>query len=220
VIGTGADRVYPAANRTLAHQIAEGGLLISEFPLGTAPHPSHFPQRNRLISALSTGVLVVEAAVRSGSLITARLAGEQGRSVMAIPGSIHNPMARGCHRLIRDGAKLVETTDDVLEEIGGVLGSRAAPLQTGGVEAPEPSPNCDDSNALPPSHASLLAHLGHDPVSVDQLVERSGEPVAHVSSVLLMLELSGKVVREADGRFSLAAGRAGPAARDEVIHEN
>lgn len=205
VIGTGADRVYPAANRELAHEIARDGLLLSEFALGTAPHPSHFPQRNRLISALSAGVLVVEAAVRSGSLITARLAGEQGRAVMAIPGSIHNPMARGCHRLIRDGAKLVESTNDVLEEIGGQL----APAET----APQADPHrradtessATESGELPAAHRALLTCVGHDPVSVDQLVERSGEPVGHVSSVLLMLELSGHLNRDADGRFSRAA---------------
>lgn len=209
VIGTGADRVYPASNRRLAHEIAQHGLLLSEFALGTPPQPSHFPRRNRLISALSTGVLVVEAAVRSGSLITARLAGEQGRAVMAIPGSIHNPMARGSHRLIRDGAKLVESTQDILEEIGPQLAAAGdrPPKSTrpsSVLEQHDREKQTPDS-ALPASQSALLHWLGHDPVTIDFLVERSGEPAAHVSSVMLMLELGGHVHRQSDGRFCRTA---------------
>lgn len=204
VVGTGADRVYPAANRDLMHAIAQSGLVLSELPLGSAPRPHHFPRRNRLISALSAGVLVVEAALRSGSLITARLAGEQGRSVMAIPGSIHNPMSHGCHRLIREGARLVENSNDVLEEIGSSLhvptpattaAGRSAELIASDVES-------EFETQLPSAHRQLLDCLGHDPMRVDELVARSGEPTAHVSSMLLLLELSGHVARERDGRFT------------------
>ncbi|MEM9602397.1 MAG: DNA-processing protein DprA [Pseudomonadota bacterium] len=204
VVGTGADRVYPAANRALAHDIAQQGVLISEFPLGTAPRPHHFPRRNRLISAVSLGVLVVEAAVRSGSLITARQAGEQGRSVMAIPGSIHNPMARGCHRLIREGAKLVECSADVLEDIGPALAASSGHL-TPGADAERVTSNADAEpagTALPDAHRHLLHCLGHDTLSVDTLVTRTGDSVANVSSMLLLLELGGHVCREKDGRFS------------------
>lgn len=187
VVATGLDRVYPARHKELAHEIAARGAIVSEFPLGTPPLAEHFPNRNRLISGLSLGVLVVEAAVGSGSLITARLATDQGREVFAIPGSIHSPLSRGCHALIRQGAKLVETANDVLEELGAlarVAGeSRALPAD------------------LPAAQRQLLEHLGHDPASVDQLVERSGLTAEAVSSMLLQLELQGLVEAGAGGKY-------------------
>ncbi|MGB0866987.1 MAG: DNA-processing protein DprA [Granulosicoccaceae bacterium] len=199
VTGTGLDRVYPASNRELAHQLAEHGALVSELPIGSAPKPANFPRRNRIISALSSGVLVVEATVRSGSLITARQATEQGREVLAIPGSIHNPMARGCHALIRQGAKLVETTDDVLEELADLLdsanflGSQISP------KINEQAPLTENED---PEYEQLLIALGHDPVGMDTLVERTGLPVAELSSMLLMLELTGKVDKASGGRYT------------------
>ena len=176
VIGTGADRLYPARNRELALQIAEHGAIVSEFPLGTPVLAANFPRRNRIISGLSRGVLVVEAATESGSLITARLAGEQGREVFAIPGSIHSPVARGCHRLIKQGAKLVETANDVLEELGEIL-QEAVPEQ--------PPGGADES--------AILAALGHDPCTLDELVERTGAGADQLLGELLALELAGKL---------------------------
>lgn len=191
VTGTGLDRVYPPAHRELAHAIARAGALVSEFPLGTPPRAENFPVRNRLISGLALGVLVVEAAARSGSLITARCALEQGREVFAVPGSIHSPLARGCHALIRDGAKLVETAEDVLEELGPL----ARYAQQAGAAAPAPAP------ALSQAAAAFLAHLGYDPVSVDMLVERSGLTADAVSSMLLQLELQGHVAACPGGKY-------------------
>ncbi len=183
VTGTGLDRVYPARHRELAHAIAARGALVSEFPLGTSPRPENFPIRNRLISGLALGTLVVEAALQSGSLITARLATEQGREVFAIPGSIHAPQARGCHALIRQGAKLVETAQDILEELGPLASLARASAPDAAAPAPEP-----DSPA-----AELLQQIGHDPVSVDALIERSGLTADAVSSMLLQMELNGLV---------------------------
>lgn len=174
VIGTGADRVYPARNRDLALSIAERGAIVSEFPLGTPPIAANFPRRNRIIAGLSLGVLVVEAAVESGSLITARQAGEQGREVFAIPGSIHAPQSRGCHRLIREGAKLVETANDILEELD--TSPAASPL-----------PLADESEP------ALLALIGHDPCGFDELIERSGMPADALHGELLALELAGRI---------------------------
>lgn len=178
VIGTGADRIYPARNRELAHAIAAHGAIVSEFPLGTPAMAGNFPRRNRLIAGLSTGILVVEAAVESGSLITARLAAEQGREVFAIPGSIHSPVARGCHRLIRQGAKLVETAHDVLEELGQPTPMFADPL-----------PQEAESDE---AHPVLLA-LGHDPCGLDELAERSGMSAEKLLSELFNLELAGQI---------------------------
>lgn len=201
VLGTGPDRIYPARNRDLAHAIvAGGGALIAEFPPGTPPRPGHFPRRNRIISGLSLGTLVVEAAPQSGSLITARLAAEQGREVFAIPGSIHNPLARGCHRLIRDGAKLVETAGDVLEELAPQL----RPL----LAEPVPETDADPSgDGLDPDHARLLRCLDHSPRPVDVLVQRSGLTPEAVSSILLLLELQG-FVSSAPGGYARTAKRA------------
>lgn len=192
VCGTGLDRVYPARHRDLAHAIAAEGALVSEFGPGMGPRAENFPRRNRIISGLSLGTLVVEAARQSGSLITARMAMEQGREVFAIPGSIHNPLSRGCHALIRDGAKLVETADDILEELAGQirLPVPEAAAAAGG-EAPQ-----DDGD-----YAALLQALGDAPATVDQLVERSGLTAPEVSSMLLMLELDGRIAAAPGGGF-------------------
>ncbi|MCW8919693.1 MAG: DNA-processing protein DprA [Gammaproteobacteria bacterium] len=191
VTGTGLDRVYPASNRELAHAIVDGGgTLISEFPPGTQPHASNFPRRNRIISGLSLGTLVVEAALRSGSLITARLASEQGREVFAIPGSIHNPLARGCHQLIRQGAKLVESAADVLEELAPQLHA---------VLAAESSATVAGEVVLDDESRRLLECLGYEATAVDLLVERSGLTAEAVSSMLLPLELQGFVAATVGG---------------------
>lgn len=188
VVGTGLDRVYPARHRDLAQSIADAGALVSEFPLGTPPKAEHFPRRNRIISGLGMGVLVVEAAVQSGSLITARLAAEQGREVFAIPGSIHSPLSRGCHALIRQGAKLVETAQDILEELGW--------LRHFVPHAPTTQTECAEEEA-----SSLLAHVGYDPIDVDTLVERSGLTADVVSSMLLQMELRGLISAFPGGKY-------------------
>ncbi len=179
VIGTGADIVYPARNRDLAHAIAENGLIVSEFALATPAAAANFPRRNRIISGLSKGVLVIEAALRSGSLITARLAGEQGRDVFALPGSIHSPLAKGCHQLIKQGAKLVDSVEDILDELG-MAG-------TAGDALPGPSQG--------PSRNALVEALGHDPISIDALGERTGIAVHLLSAQLLELELAGQIAQ-------------------------
>lgn len=188
VAGTGLDRVYPPRHRELAHAIVESGAVVSEFPLGTSPRPENFPVRNRIISGLSLGVLVVEAAQQSGSLITARLAVEQGREVFAIPGSIHAPQARGCHALIRQGAKLVETANDILEELAP-LAALATPT------AHESAPT------LSHEEAEFLTHLGYDSVHADVIVERSGLTPDRVSSMLLTLELRGLIAAGPGGTY-------------------
>ena len=193
VMGTGLDRVYPARHRDLALRIAERGSLISEFPIGTSPQPGNFPQRNRIISGLCLGTLVVEAAIRSGSLISARYALEQGREVFAIPGSIHNPLARGCHHLIRQGAKLVETAEDVIDELGSLAGA-CTPLPIAAEETTPP-------HQLGEEYLQLLDSMEFDPVSVDQLVQRSGLTPAEVSSMLLQLELSGYIATSPGGFY-------------------
>jgi DNA processing protein len=174
------DRVYPARNRELAEAIRERGALISEFALGTRALPGNFPRRNRIISGLARGCLVVEAAIQSGSLITARCALDQGRDVFAIPGSIHSPLTKGCHALIKQGAKLVESASDILEELGG---EPTAP----GFPARRQAQHC-------PVDERLLAHMGYDPVNVDTLCARSGLPADEVIAELLTLELSGCVL--------------------------
>lgn len=189
VIGTGPDIVYPARNRDLAHAIAADGLIVSEFAIGTPALSSNFPRRNRIISALSRGVLVVEAALRSGSLITARLAGEQGRDVFAIPGSIHSPLSKGCHQLIKQGAKLVDSASDVLEELG-VAGKPAAVAESA-------SPTAAASDA----GSALLAAMGYDAVGFDALLERSGLVPETLSALLLELELDGRISQLPGGRF-------------------
>ncbi|MEQ1440376.1 DNA-processing protein DprA [Fontimonas sp. SYSU GA230001] len=193
VCGTGLDRVYPARHRDLAHEIAARGALLSEFPLGVPALSENFPRRNRIISGLSMGVLVIEAARESGSLITARLALEQGREVFAIPGSIHNPLARGCHALIRQGAKLVESVDDVLEELGPLLGARRAAERAGG---PAAVPDAGDGAA-----AEVLRALGDDVLPVDVLATRVRQPIDRLQAALTRLELAGEVVAAPGGRY-------------------
>ena len=195
VLGHGLDQVYPRSNRTLAADIAAGGgALVSEFELGEPARREHFPQRNRLISGLSLGTLVVEAARRSGSLITARCAGDQGREVFAIPGSIHNPMSRGCHRLIRQGAHLVETVDDILEPLAPLI---SHVMQNPSVAAGSATPRRHDEDYL-----KLLEVLAFDPQSPEQLARNSGLTIAEVSSMLLILELDGEVEALPGGQFS------------------
>lgn len=196
VMATGADQVYPARHRKLAEQILEDGALVTEMPLGTQPLPALFPQRNRIISGLSLGTLVVEAALRSGSLITARLAMEQAREVFAIPGSIHNPLARGCHQLIRQGAKLVESVRDILEELAPQL---SAALQNNDQSS---YPSAEDAlGALDADYRGLLEYMGFDPVSIDQLVGRSGLAAQEIASMLLILELNGHISSRHNGLY-------------------
>ena len=194
VVGTGLDRVYPKKHLALAHRIAERGLIVSEFPLGTPPLTSNFPRRNRLISGLSHGTLVIEAALQSGSLITARLAAEQGKEVFAIPGSIHSPQSRGCHLLIKQGAKLVESAQDVLEELQLPLSFAAAEAST--VDAMTPTETQEDKAENP-----LLTALGFDATSLDALQARTGWPTAQLQAQLLALELNGEVARLPGGLF-------------------
>lgn len=184
VVGTGLDIVYPARNRNLAHRLAEQGLLISEFALGTPALAANFPRRNRLICGLSKGCLVVEAALSSGSLITARLAADQGREVFAIPGSIHSPLTKGCHALIKQGAKLVESAQDVLEELGYVVQpADSAVVSPAGIAEP------------------LLEHFGFDPVDIDTLQHRSGYDTAAINTALTRLELAGLIELLPGGRW-------------------
>lgn len=193
VVGTGVDIVYPARHHKLAHQIVDmGGAIVSEFPLGTPGLPNHFPRRNRIIAALARGVLVVEAAERSGSLITARLASEIGREVFAIPGSIHADLSRGCHKLIRQGAKLVESAADVFEEFGDLaLAATAADTKAGRTPA----------SPAPPAADALGTALAYDPVTLDALCEGTGMTAEAVSGALLQLELAGAAERLPGNRF-------------------
>ena len=197
VIGTGPDVVYPVRNKALAQRIADHGVVVSEFSCGTPPFAGNFPRRNRLMSGLSLGVLVVEAGDRSGTLVTARLAGEQGREVFVVPGSIGNPVARGCHRLIQQGAKLVQSVEDILIELSAVIDLRlreaGAPATSRDTDPPD-RPSCDVAGA---GQRRLLECMEYDePLSADTLVERSGLAVAEVSAMLSMMELEGRVVSE------------------------
>ncbi len=182
VVGTGLDRIYPASNKVLAHQLSMQGAIISEFPLGTPPLPANFPRRNRIISGLSQGCLIVEASLQSGSLITARLALEQGREVFAIPGSIHSPQTKGCHALIKQGAKLVENAQDIMQELEGCFPSINRELST-------------------QSEHALFQHLHFDPVDLDALSTLSGLTIAALSAILLQLELEGKVASLPSGLY-------------------
>ena len=197
VTGNGLDSIYPVRNKALAGEITQYGAIISEFPPGTPPLAANFPRRNRIISGLSVGTLVIEAAIRSGSLITARLAAEQGREVFALPGSINNPMAKGCHRLIRDGATLVETSANIIEELGSLLGA---------LNDEEDVPISADSENKPIMSKNeqthpIFDHLDHDPVDIDTLVERSGLTAEQVSAILLALELHGSIEALPGGRY-------------------
>lgn len=185
VVGTGLDIVYPARHRDLAHQIAERGLIVSEFPLGTPSRAQNFPRRNRIISGLALGTLVIEANVQSGSLITARLAAEQGREVFAIPGSIHSPLSKGCHQLIKQGAKLVDNIQDIVDELGV--------FTTNSVD--------DKITETPVETSPLLDYMGFDPVSMEALIERSGLTSENLSAMLLVLELESKVAPLPGGRY-------------------
>jgi DNA processing protein len=198
VIGTGIDIVYPHSNRALAGLIAEQGCIVSEYALATPALPANFPRRNRLISGLARAVLVIEAAARSGSLITARMAGEQGRDVFAIPGSIHSALAKGCHALIKQGAKLVESADDVLVEMqlpSAVVKAQPDP----GLDLEQPKSTSMSTST--PEQQTLLAALGHDPVDLDSLAQRAGLDAASVIGQLLTLEMDGLVERLAGGLF-------------------
>ncbi|WP_062535810.1 DNA-processing protein DprA, partial [Mizugakiibacter sediminis] len=205
VMGTGPDLVYPRAHRELAARIAAAGALVSEFPPGTTARPEFFPRRNRLIAGLALGTLVVQASLRSGSLITARLASEQGREVFAVPGSIHNPLARGCHRLIREGAKLVETAEEVVEELAPLARSLglalAARLEADAAAAPRQAAPATGGWRDDPDYRRLLDALGHDPAALDELAARTGLAPAALSSMLLMLELEGVVAGLPGGRY-------------------
>ncbi|MBB5417035.1 DNA-protecting protein DprA [Paraburkholderia sp. CNPSo 3155] len=228
VVGTGADLIYPAAHQALARQIAVQGAILSEWPLGTPARAANFPQRNRLIAGLVSGVVIVEAAMRSGSLITARLANEMGRDVFALPGSIYAPLSRGCHRMIKQGARLVETPDEVLEELGfvrrpasntGRAAKQVGPLDQAGLHglsggtalqaataafADAPSSGSAPQPALAPDAQRLLAALGHSPTTLEILAARTEMEDAALHAALLRLELAGKVTLLPGGRFMRA----------------
>ncbi|MGA9341235.1 MAG: DNA-processing protein DprA [Rhodanobacteraceae bacterium] len=210
VLGTGPDQVYPGKHKALAERIAVQGAQISEFAPGTPGRARNFPRRNRIIAGLALGTLVVEASQRSGSLITARQASEQGREVFAIPGSIHNPLARGCHELIRNGAKLVETAEEIIEELrplaetlGSHLRERLALPEAAQGTAPS-MPFATRPLLRDGDYAVLLAALGHDPLAIDELAERTGLSVAALSSMLLVLELDGEVIATHGGIYARA----------------
>lgn len=194
VMGSGLDRAYPEKQYALAQDIVQEGALVSEFALGTPLRPENFPRRNRLISGLSLGVLVVEASSRSSSLGTARMALEQGREVFSIPGSIHNPLAKGCHQLIREGAKLVEKAEDIIEELGALAGAVEV------LETKEATVN-NGPQTLDSDYQLLFTCLGYDPIEIDTLAEQSGLTVDIVSSMLLLLELEGQVASLSGGRY-------------------
>lgn len=193
VTGTGLDRVYPATHKQLATEIVANGVLISEFPPGTVAKANHFPRRNRIISGLCLGILVVEAARQSGSLITARMALEQNREVFAIPGSIYNPLARGCNALIKEGAKLVETTQDILEEIGQFFQQPTAKTNL---------LNANSQTSLDEQQQNLLNYVLYSPTSIDQLVNESGFSVENIASHLLILETQGYIIAADGGTYT------------------
>lgn len=201
VIATGVDRVYPARHRKLAHKIVETGAIISEFPIGTQPKAENFPRRNRIISGLSQGTLVIEAAKKSGSLITARLASEQNREVFAIPGSIHNPLSKGCHQLIREGAKLVETAQDILEEMSKVIDMNTVVINS---KSNDTEPETIDSSPLEEGgeQSDLLEKMAYDPISIDELVIRTGQSPESIAAMLLILELQNKVSSNGGGTYT------------------
>ena len=198
VIGTGIDRVYPRQHHELARRIARQGLIVSEYPLGTPPLPANFPKRNRLIAGLSQGTLVIEAALQSGSLITARLTSEQGKDVFAVPGSIHNPQSRGCHALIRQGAKLVETAQDVLEELRW-------PATVIAIESEAASADTTSARGTLDTEDEVLRALGSDPVGLDALLARTGLDTPRLQARLLELELDGHVARLPGGLWQRMA---------------
>lgn len=200
VVATGLDRIYPARNKALGHEIVEQGAMVSEFPLGTKPLAYHFPKRNRIISGLSVGTLVVEAALKSGSLITARMASEQGREVFAIPGSINNPQAKGCHQLIKQGAKLVESGQDVLEELTSLI-ELTQPADTAQEDWLHATQGSSQSSSPSAESSRILKHLDFEPMGLDELVVRSKMPVSDILSQMMLLELSGEVEAMSAGRW-------------------
>jgi DNA processing protein len=206
VLGTGPDRPYPASHARLLLQVSEQGAVVSEHPPGTPPRAAHFPGRNRIIAGLSLGTVVVEAAERSGALITARLAAEAGREVFALPGSIHQPLARGCHRLIREGAQLVETPEEVLAGVAALAGHWARELVPAGAGADRPAAVPSSASA---DHHTLWKALEFDPIPMDALVERTGLTAAVLSSMLLCMELDGRVAVE-HGRYARRSTGGGP----------
>ncbi len=206
VLGTGPDLNYPRQHAELAEQIRSHGALATELPPGTEAHKHQFPRRNRIISGLALGTLVVEAGARSGSLITARYAGEQGREVFAIPGSIHSPLSKGCHQLIRQGAKLVETANDIIEELGALAGALAKSRSPSSVATQTKTVAAEIDNG-DEDYIKLLNSMGHDPLSIDQLAERTGLTAGELSSMLLILELDGRVDTLPGGRFQQRLSR-------------
>ena len=204
VNGTGLDQVYPSSSSAVADRIRQHGAMVSELPLGSPPRPQHFPSRNRIISGLSLAVLVIEAGLNSGTLITARKAAEQGREVFALPGSLNNPMAKGCHRLIREGARLVETTADIMQELGPVAAELQMEIRQRldlHDDAP-PKPARPVNNLLADSeYRRLWEVLGFDPKPVDVMIEQTGLSAREVSSMLLMMELKGMVKKHGSGRY-------------------
>jgi DNA processing protein len=205
VIGTGADRIYPSRHKELALQLARDGVIISEFPLGTPAVAHNFPRRNRIIAGLAAGCLVVEAAMESGSLITARLAGELGRDVFAIPGSIHSPVARGCHRLIKQGAKLVENARDILEEIGHLTLDLPTQHLSQSASTSVAQAATDTTSRLSPDENKVIAALGHDPANMDQLLQRTGLTTEALCAILVALELADHVASLPGGRYQRLA---------------
>ncbi|MDR3444121.1 DNA-processing protein DprA [Dyella sp.] len=205
VIGTGPDRVYPAQHRALARRLVAEAVMVSEFPPGTPARSDHFPRRNRLIAGLSLGTLVVEASLQSGSLITARLAAEQGREVFALPSSIHNPLAHGCHRLIRDGARLVETAAEIVEVLAPAAVALGRELSVR-LDRAAVAPTQETAFEADPSVLALLESLGHGPVALEDLVTFTGKTVAELASALLLLELAGKVESLSGNRYQRLPG--------------
>jgi DNA processing protein len=201
VVGTGLDRVYPKRHHDLAHRIVQQGLIISEFPIGTPPLAENFPRRNRIIAALTQGTLVVEAAIQSGSLITARQALDLGKEVFAIPGSIHSPQAKGCHHLIKQGAKLVESAQDVMEELPRKPSAQLIIAMISGAFYADSMPANSSKSLKNTKENPLFEALGHDPISLDQLIDRTGIPAAQLQVQLLELELLGEVARLPGGLF-------------------
>jgi DNA processing protein len=206
VVGTGLDRVYPRQHRDLAHRMAQHGLILSEYPLGTPPLSANFPKRNRLIAGLSQGTLVVEAALKSGSLITARLAAEQGKEVYAIPGSIHLAQSRGCHALIRQGAQLVESAAEVLQDLQPSQGAPAPPeVPTDRLKTIATNDRPMRTKGIFEPKNEILEALGHDPANLDSLMARTGLDLPHLQAQLLTLELDGRVARLPGGLFQQMA---------------
>ena len=204
VNGTGLDQVYPASSRKTAERIRSQGAMISELPLGSPPRRQHFPSRNRIISGLSLGVLVIEAGLNSGTLITARKAAEQGRDVFALPGSLHNPMSKGCHRLIREGARLVETTSDIMQELGPVAAELQMEIrkQLDQLEKTPQKQTASRQTLLDDAdYSNVWEVLAFDPKPMDVIIQQTGLSASEISSMLLMMELKGMVKKQANGHY-------------------